>query len=274
MPFVRCPACDEEMEIEPEWYGRKVACPSCDKRFVARRPGAAEEDEDEPDARPRRRSRAWEEDDEDDDRPRRNTKRRTERPLPMSRGTRQLILAVAIAGPILLMCLGCGGWAAFAVFGPVNYPEPWVTQALPDGSASMRFPNAPTPESLGDPLIADVGTKYSYVEPLPKDAAFAFGAVDFPFDRPGLLDEIYRKELDDLKRTTRCRIARESTVGVSGYTCKEAELNFGGGASGRYRMVYVPRRPGPRLIIVFVGGRNVSKADQQKYLDSLQFTGR
>ena len=265
MPSVRCPACDEDMEIEPDWYGRKVACPSCDKQFVARRPGAPEDDDE--DARPRRRPRAWEEDNEPDDRPRRKKTRRPERPMPMGRGTRQLIWALAIGGPILLMCLGCGGWLGFAFFAPASYPEPWVTQSLPDGSYSMRFPRSPKSESTGEEFGFGVnGTVYTLEEDGAKDGVFLFGHLD-GLDEP--LDAALQEVIRQVKADVKAKASSPRPVTSAGLSGKEVEFTIGGGKV-IYRMLDASQGGRRRYVRVMAGGRSVSEADRNKFLDSLK----
>ena len=61
MPLVTCPQCQEQVEIEAGWYGRRVACPECQYRFTARRPSDDEPDEyrvgEAPDIDPRKDER-------------------------------------------------------------------------------------------------------------------------------------------------------------------------------------------------------------------------
>lgn len=263
MPFVHCPACDEEMEIEANWYGRKVACPSCDKQFVAHRPGEAEDGEQHD--RARRRTRAWEDDDEEDDRPLRKKKHRPERPMPMGRGTKQLILTAAVVVPILLMCLGCGGWLAFTIFAPVSYSEPWVTQALPDQSYSVQFPKAPSSEPMGDLFNGNTGVKYVYDGDMPNAEEFAFGYLDGALD----FDTVYRLELDNMRRTIGAKVAKERDVTSAGCRGKEAELSVGG-AKVVYRILDASEGGRRRYLLVLGGGRKVSETDRNKFLDSLK----
>ncbi len=273
MPSVRCPACDEDMEIEADWYGRKVACPSCGKQFVARRPGAAGADEDEPDARPKRR-RAWDDDDDedDDDRPKKKKPVRRERPLPMGRGTKQLILAASILGPILLCCLGCGGFGAFVIYSPVKYPDPWVTQALPDGTYSVQFPKPPDPPlfPFGDPDDLDPDgngdSEYEYTEDPPKDAVFRFGMIEAG---PSSFEVTYQMEVQHLRLMTNAKRMTETSTTVLGRPCKQAEFSSGGGKVV-YRLVDVSEPGRPRFVSLMAGGRNVSDADRNKFLDSLR----
>jgi hypothetical protein len=285
VPIIRCPNCDESVEIEDDWYGRAVACPACDRQFTPRRGNAAgtarrtPRREERDDDRPRRREY---EDDRYDDRPRRSRdrydeyddrpRRRPER--PRSGGGVWLVLGI-LGGVMLLGCLGCGGWLVYAFTAPVSYPDPWVTQPLADDpGTSMQFPRTPASERLGDTISGDVGTKYSLIESPPKDAGFAFGYVDFPFDEPGQFDKVYRLEVAEVASSSGGRLVQETTTTVAGYPCKEAKLNFGGNSHGTYRLIHLNDRPQPRMLIVFVGGRNISDADQKKFLDSLKVSGR
>ena len=275
MPTVRCPGCDDAIEIEADWYGRTVACPTCDRRFTPRRPGRDRDDEDDdrrergatpPEPPTRRRYRA---DDEDDDR--RPSRRR--RPAPKSGGRGTWLVLGILGGVLALGCLGCGGWGVWSFTAPIDYSAPWVTQSTPDGTCSIQFPRTPRSESVGDALGGTTGTKWSLIETWPPDAGFAFGYIDFPFDQPGLFDEAWRLELAELTRGTGASVKRETTTTVAGHPCKEAELTVGG-SRGTYRLINLTGRPRPRLLVVFVGGRNVSDADQKKFLDSLRVNGK
>ncbi len=266
MPSVRCPACDEDMEIEADWYGRKVACPSCDTQFVARRPGEAADDADEPDARPKRR-RAWDEDDDEpDDRPKKKVKKKS-KPVPMGRGTRQLILAAAILGPILLVCLGCGGWGAFVIYSPVKYPDPWVTQPLPDGSYSMQFPRRPQSDNSGDEFgFGGSGTVFTLEEDGAKDGVFVFGFTD-GLDEP--LDVAFQEVIRQIKVDTKAKASAPRLVTSAGLSGKEVEFTIGGGKV-IYRMLDASQGGRRRYVRVMAGGRSVSDADRTKFLDSLK----
>jgi hypothetical protein len=263
VPDVSCPGCDEVIEIEPDWYDRKVACPSCGERFVVRRPG----DDDEPPARPRKKVVADPDEDDEDDRPRKKKRRakREEPPMPMGRGTKQLILVGAIVGPILLMCLGCGGWVAWELFGPVRYPDPWVSQSLPDGSFTVQFPKPPDSSPVGEGHGGAVGVKYLYEGDLPNAEEFAFGHLDGgPYD----FDTTYRMEMDNLRDLMGAKVTREREVTSAGCRGKEMELTAGG-AKVVYRILDASANGRRRYLLVLAGGRKVSDADRTKFLDSL-----
>lgn len=265
MPDVNCPSCDEVIEIEPNWYGRKVACPSCGERFVPRRPG---DDAEDPPARPRKKVVVDEDEEDEDDRPRpkRKKKKREEPPRPIGRGTKQLILVVAILGPILLMCLGCGGWVAWLVYAPVSYPDPWVSQSLPDGSFSMQFPEPPSSHPVGEGHGGAAGTKYLYEGDLPNAEEFAFGHLD---GSPNDFETTYRMEMDNLRDLIGAKVTREREVTSAGCRGKEAELSAGG-AKVVYRILDASQGGRRRYLLVLAGGRKVSDADRNKFLDSLK----
>lgn len=265
MPDVNCPSCDDAIEIEPDWYGRKVACPSCGERFVARRPG--EEADDERPARPRKKKVVVDEDEEDeDDRPRKKRKKREEPPMPMGRGTKQLILVSAILGPILLMCLGCGGWVAWAVYAPVSYPDPWVSQSLPDGSFSMQFPKPPSSDPMGGGFGGGTGVKYLYDGDLPNAEEFAFAHLD---GSPLSFDEVWQVEMDSMRTEVGAKVTREREVTAAGCRGKEAEMTAGGGKMV-YRILDASQGGRRRYLLILAGGRKVSDADRTKFLDSLK----
>lgn len=268
MPTVRCPGCDDTVEIEPDWYGRRVACPACDRQFTARRP-SDDPDEDYEDRKPRRR-RAWEDDEDDDPKPRRTkSRRREERPQGMSRGGKQLMVLGIVGGTLLLVCGGCVGLGWFWIFAPVNYSNAWVPQTLPDGSYTVQFPKRPDSEPLGDSFSGTAGTKYLLVEELPKDAAFAFGYLD----TPGLpFDDAWRAEVAEIGRAAGAKAGAERPITSAGCSGKEVDFKAGG-VTVTYRLLEVPGRRG-RYLLVLAGGRNVSDADRKKFLDSLTANGR
>lgn len=263
MPSVPCPACDERMEIEADWYGRKVACPSCDKQFVVRRPGS--DDDDEPDDRPKRR-RAYDDDDEDDDRPK---KKKKKRPRPMGRGTRQLLVAAVIGGGILLCCLGCFGWGAFQFFGPMDYSRPWVSVANPDNSFSAQFPRSPDSDTDPNEVIGGQGKTYTLAEDGVKDAAFVFASLD---DSHLSFDDAYRAEVDNIMMEVKsdgAKLKEERAITVAGCPGKEAVI-VAGPTKVVFRLIDASQGGRRRYLIVMAGGRNVSDADRNKFLDSLK----
>ena len=261
MPTVHCPGCDEGMDIEADWYGRRVACPTCDRQFTARRPGARDDDEE---PAPRRSRRQY--DDEVDDRPPRR-ERRARPPEGMSRGGRQLMVLGIIGGVLLLVCGGCGLFGYLTIFAPVDYSGPWVAQSLPDGSYTMQFPKTPTSETLGGgPFSGASGNKYSVIETLPKDAAFVFGVID----ADGMsFDTAWQAEIDEIKRQTKAKVTRETPINSAGLIGKEAIFSAGG-ASVTYRLLDASANGRNRYLVMAAGGRNVSDADRKKFLDSLK----
>jgi hypothetical protein len=265
VPDVNCPNCDESIEIEPDWYGRKVACPSCGERFVPRRPG---EDAEDPPARPRKKVVVDDDEEDEDDRPRPKRKKRPEPPRPVGRGTKQLILVVAILGPILLMCLGCGGWVAFQLFGPMNYSAPWVNVATPDGAFAVQFPRSPEQENDTNAVLGGRGPSYVLSEDLPADAVFVFACVD---DSHLGFDDAYRAEIDGIMREVKsegAKLQEEKAVTSAGCRGKEAVITSKT-AKVVFRFLDASERGRRRYLIVMAGGRNVSDADRTKFLDSL-----
>jgi DNA-directed RNA polymerase subunit RPC12/RpoP len=251
VPTVTCPSCSDSVEFESDWYGRRVACPNCDHRFVA---------EDPLDDRPRRQRSRF----DDDDRPRRRSRR--EQAAPRNRG---LFVVLGLLGLVGLVCLGCGGWGAYKFAAPIDYSGPWVTQPLPDRSCAMDFPRKPKTEDLSDPPSGVAGTKYLLDEVWPPDAAFAFGHIDAPVNTPGLFEDAYQAELAELKKATGAAVVRETEITLAGFRCKEAEF-ASGNSRGVYRLVNVTGLGRPRLLVIFAGGRNVSAADRDRFLNSFR----
>ena len=265
MPTVRCPGCDEAMDIEADWYGRRVACPTCDRQFTARRPGAPDDGDDEP--RPRRRSSRYD-DDDFDDRPKRR-ERRERKPEGMSRGGKQLMTLGIVGGVLLLLCGGCGVWGWVAFTGPVDYSAKWVTQPLPDNSYSMDFPRSPKVVSKPNPFEGDGGTAYMLEEDGLTDAAFLFRSIDPAVTSPNLFDELYQEILDGARKEVKAKASPHRTIDWNGFKGRETELSVGP-ARVTCRMIDVSTPTRPRYLVVMAGGRNVSEADKKKFLDSLK----
>lgn len=266
MPTVRCPGCDDGIEIEPDWYGRKVACPTCEYRFTPRRPGRVGAD-DEPDP-PAGRRRAREGGEGEEDRPRK--RKRRERPLPMSRGMRQLILFGSIGGGILLCCLGCVGWLGYQIWGPMDYSVGWTTQSLEDGSYSAQFPRSPKEDTPSGVAIGGRGKTYVVLEKLPNDAVFALSVFDDP---PQSFDEAYAAIRSEILDRTQAKVSREGAVTAAGCSGQEVDL-AAGPTKLTVRLLDASRNGRRRYLLMMAGGRNVSDADRRKFLDSLKSGGK
>jgi hypothetical protein len=120
MHAVQCPACREQVSIDPADFGYPVACPLCGASFTPRRPGSsltAEDDDNSPygvkpeESRRRYRPRFDEEGDEDFDRPR-SHRRQLRQPVDQEEAERQ------VAGPARgLILTGWIGAVFFLLFG-------------------------------------------------------------------------------------------------------------------------------------------------------------
>jgi hypothetical protein len=262
VPIVPCPNCRESVEIEPNWYGRRVVCPSCEQRFLAKRPLDDRED--------------------DDDQPRR---RRSRDDRPKSGGKGLLIVLGVVGGLLLLVCGGCVGFIVYVNKAKVTFDGPWSDQSVgPDeGTAvSASFPKAAISEPLIDIVGGGNGSMIAYSnmdqDDSVKDAVFAVGYVDYPAGTANPLDKGYlalreliaeRFVANPLLKPV---IRKESSTTVNGYPAKEVEYAED---DGRFtlRVIHVndrPRTAAPRLVVVLAGGTGMKDPDKQKFLQSVK----
>ena len=253
MPEIKCPDCRETMEIERDWYGRRVSCPSCQHKFTAEFPSS----------RPSRN------DDFDDDRPRRKRFREEERPKS---GNKKLFITLGIVGGLLLLAVcGCGGWGVWMFNSPVKYDGPWITHSLPDASASVQFPKSPKSEPIGDPAFGTNGSNYIFDEKFPKDAAFGFGYCDYPTGDTSILDDAIIVVRDAVKKEIGGTVQSDTTIAAYGQSVRE--ITFKSGATTvTMRFIKVANSPKPRIIMLTAGGRNMPEPERKKFFDSFQFT--
>ena len=271
MPIVPCPNCRESVEIEPNWYGRRVVCPSCEQRFLAERPTDDRDDND-----PRRR-------DDDDDRPRRRRSRDDDRPKSGGKGL--LIVLGVVGGLLLLVCGGCVGFIVYVNKAKVTFDGPWSDQSVgPDTGVAVTasFPKPGISEPLFDLAGGGNGSMIAYSnmdqDDSVKDAAFAIGYVDYPAGTANPLDKGYlalREQISErfvANPLMKPVIKKESSTTVNGYPAKEVEYAEDDG-SFTLRVIHVNDRPksaAPRLGVVLAGGTAMKDADKQKFLQSVK----
>ncbi len=280
MPIIRCPSCDDRVEIEDDWYGRRIACPSCDKTFTPERerggdrPRRAADDRD--DDRPRRRPR------DDDRRPSRSRSRYDGDP-PKKKGSPVGWIILGLVGVfVVLPCVSCIGFFVWANHAQESFNDPWADTAI--GSpvvVTAAFPKPPTtkyPNVTGSTGGEVMG--YSNVNDANKvlDVEFAVGYLDFPAgtrdplsaNYPAIRQEAERMFMDNPVVTP--QVAKEGSITVGGYPAKETVYND---VTGNHvlRVVHLNDRPAGqpvRLVVIVSGGQHITDADKQKFLNSVK----
>ena len=256
MPEIQCPDCRETMEIERDWYGRKVSCPSCQYKFTA----------EEQDARRNR------EGDFEDDRPRKKRSRFRDEDERPKRSNKGLFVTLGIIGGVLLLAVcGCGGWGVWMFNSPVKYTDPWVNQSLTDGTASIQFPRSPKAFPLENNDSDTVGSSYRLIENAPKDAAFSFAFIDFGEEENNAVEIGIKAYIDGVKKEIDATVQSDLTLPAYNQTIREVVFRYSN-STLTTRFVKVKIRGTHRLIIIAAGGRNVSEADRKKFFDSFQLT--
>lgn len=286
MPIIRCPNCNDNIEIEDDWYGRRIACPSCDKTFTPERGGgggrsrrASDEDERDDD-RPRRRPR--DDDDRDDDRPRPRKRSRYDDDPPKKGSPVGWIILALVGVFVVLPCVSCIGFIVWGNTAKESFNDPWSDTAVGSpGVVTASFPKPPVtkfPNVTGSTGGEVMG--YSNVNDGNKvlDAEFAVGYLDFPSgtrepltaNYPAIRQAAEQTFMDNPVITP--QVARETTTTVSGYPAKETVYNDDTG-NQVLRVVHLNDRPPGqtvRLVIIFAGGPHMNDADKQKFLNSVR----
>lgn len=283
MPVVNCPNCGDPVEIDRDWYGRRIACPNCDHRFTPREEGRGRGRDDEDD-RPRRRSRR---DDEYDDGPRRRRSRYDDGPPPKKSGGVMWLVLILVGVFVGLPCVGCVGFFVWANTAKESFTGPWADQSVgPDGGVTAAFPKPATTEYVnvaGSSGSEVVGFDNSGGGTAVLDAKFVAGYVEFPRDGGGdpLTKHLpaIRTEMEDrfiADEFTTPSSGTESMTTVNGYPAREVTYNQEDGGY-TLRVVHVNDRPpgSPvRLVVVVVGGPHLKPEDKQKFLNSVRFGKR
>jgi cytoskeletal protein RodZ len=137
MPIVRCPNCDDALDVDTRELGTTVQCDACDHEFRAKR------------------SRRDDEDDEEDRRPRnRQTSLSGQREKEKKDNRTVLIVLVILCVVLGLPCLGCLGFIIYTNTAKVGFTAQWVDQSLnaQDGTtiAMSGFPANPVLQSFTD----------------------------------------------------------------------------------------------------------------------------
>lgn len=287
MPLVTCPQCQEQVEIEAGWYGRRVACPECQYKFTARRQNDDEPDEyrvgDAPDIDHRK-------DEQDLDThspypPRRRRPRYDADDRPRSGNKVLWIVLGVIGGLLFLACAGCVGFLYYAGTAKVTFSGPWADQGVGPGdtpAVTASFPKPAVSEPLNDLAGGGVGSLVAYSnmdqDDSVKDAVVAVGYVEYPAGTANPLDKGYLPLREVLSERFvespigRPVVKKESATTVNGYPAKEAVY---ADMDGNFvlRVVHVndrPRNAPVRLVVVLAGGSGLKDADREKFLQSVK----
>lgn len=281
MPIIRCPHCDDRVEIDDDWYGRRISCPSCDQSFTPKRTGRSDDDTDGED-RPRRR--AFDNDDGDDrPRPRRRSKYDDDGPAKKKGNPVLWVVLTLVVVFVVLPCGGCIGFFVWANNAQESFNDPWAdASAGTPPVVTASFPKPPVPKyptvvgSTGGEMVG-----YSNVNDGNKmlDVEFGLGYLDFPAGTPDPLGSNYaaiRKEVEGRfmdNPVLAPQVAREGVTTVNGYPAKETVYNDDTG-NHVLRVVHLNDRPAnqpARLVVIVVGGPHLKDADKQKFLNSVRF---
>lgn len=286
MPIIRCPHCDDRVEIDDDWYGRRINCPSCDQTFTPKRSGRSDDrDEDE---RPSRR-RASDDDDRDRDdspRSRRRSKYDDDGP-PKKKGS--AVLWVVLILVVLFVVLPCGGCIGFMVWGmnaKESFNGPWSDASVgPGGEVTASFPKTPSNKYLnvsGSTTTDVKGWSNLNDADSPLDVEMAIGYVEYPAGTVAPLEKGYsdiRRAVEDTlidNPVVRPQVLKEGSTTVNGFPAKEATYTE---ETGGYtlRVIHLTDRPpgsNVRLVVVFAGGTNMKPEDKQKFLNSVRISGK
>jgi hypothetical protein len=280
VPIIRCPNCNDQVEIEDDWYGRRIACPNCDEKFTPRR--SRDDDGDRPSSR---RRAAY----DDDDRPRRRSRYDAD-DRPAKKGNTVLWVVLSLVGVfVVLPCVGCVGFVIYVNTAKETFDGSWTDQSVAAGggpAVTASFPKSPVSRALMDAVNNGNGTALGYSNMDQggsiKDAIFVIGYVDYPAGTANPLDRGYlavRKQMEEAYMDNPLvppTVASERGTTVGGYPAKEATYSDEDG-SYTLRVIHVNDRPPgqpARLVVVAAGGTGMKDEDKQKFLNSVKISGR
>ncbi len=274
MPIIRCPSCDDRVEIEDDWYGRRIACPSCDKTFTPERERGGGD-------RPRRAADAG---DRDDDRPRRSRSRSRydDDPPKSGGGLKWVLISLAVFG--LLVCGGCVGVVVWVMNAKESFSGQWADHSAGvNGEVTASFPKPPTRKypSVSASTDGHVVGYDNTVDGGGLDAIFAVGYFDFPAGTDPLgsrFDDI-RKAVEEefnVAPVIKADIVGDRKMTVGGHPAREVTYSKeDGGYTLQVVHVANGKGNGPvRAVVVFAGGMNMQDADKQKFLNSVKIGGK
>jgi DNA-directed RNA polymerase subunit RPC12/RpoP len=287
--IISCPACDEEIELEPGDEGRRIRCPECNERFVV----------------PNRSRR-----DEEDERPRRRKK-------PQMSGPNWAVIGGIAAG---VMVLVVGGVVAFlasrpkadtaqnttdapaksnsqsgpapAILGgigqqqvqtptlppPPPLPMGWMKVTAKEAGLSAYWPGKPdghgeSESDMGGRGVLKVENRdYSYALP-DQGGGYGLDIMILPAGKTSLNEEekgpFLRLPRHQIERLGKGRVTAERSTTLGGAPATEFEF-AAANVSGVYRYGFV--RAGSRLLFVMAkaAGPKISQADAQTFLDSIR----
>jgi hypothetical protein len=268
MAKVRCPSCNEALDVHPDDLGTTVDCPSCDFTFRAKR--SRQDDEHHDEERPRRRRTRMAENRDDE--------KKTNRTVFWIVG----IILVVLGLP----CLGCLGFIIYTNTAKVGFNGTWTDHSVnaQEGTpiATASFPAIPVSQSFSDAAGNGFGELVGYDNIVQgnsiTDAVVAIGYIDYPDRMANPLDQVYlpiRKQLEELYVDTplgKASISNETRLTWTTYPTKEARYSSD---DGDYviRVMHINDRSvknGTRLVVVVAGGYALKPADRDKFLQSVR----
>lgn len=290
MPIIRCPHCDDRVEIEDDWYGRRIACPSCDRQFTPQRG-----DRDDRDEKPRGRSDDWDDDRDtrdrkyrpgrEDDRPRR--RRRYDDDPPKKGNAVLWIVLSLVAVFVVLPCVGCIGYVAWFANATQSFDGPWADHSAgtpPVVTAS--FPKPPVAKFLdvkGSTGGETIGYDHAADGSSPLDVIFAVGYLDFPpgTDPLGAPFGDIRAAVEEEFNVTvipgvKADLASDRKTTINGHSAREVVYSKDDGGYVLRVIHLTGGAPGGnvRAVVVFGGGVNMKDPDKQKFLNSVKIGGK
>ena len=269
MPILRCPNCDEALDVVTRELGTTVQCDACDHEFRAKR------------------SRRDEVEDEEDELPQRRRSSRANHREKEKKDNRTVFWIVGTVLVVLgLPCLGCLGFIIYTNTAKVGFTTPWVDQSLnaQDGKTIVMasFPANSVTQSFNDASGNGRGELigYSHMDQAGSvsDAVTAIACIDYPNAMANPFDQVYlplRRQMEELYVDTpisKGTISTETRLTHQQYPAKEARYSDDDGAYV-VRVIHVNDRSmktGTRLVVVVAGGMGLKPADRDRFPQSVR----
>ncbi len=262
MPVVNCPDCREPVNIDTDWYGRRIECQDCGRRFTPRDPNLREDDDRPPPRRRRLRSMY-------DDAPPKNN-------------NAALWITLSVVGAVVvipvLVCIGFVFWASTA---KQQFNSTWADhRAGPSSEVTAAFPVPPSSHFLT--AVGATGGEQLWYSSINDpnstlDVDLVAGYLDYPPGTPDPLATEYptiRQAVEDdfCANAFGLGLPIERRTTAYGYPAMEATYDR---ESGGYtlRVVHLNDRPpgsNVRVAVVLAGGMHLKPEDKQKFLNSVR----